>query len=516
MNAFKRQWFGKKLHQTHSERKLKVAKANFENSFSKIKKLSEKTSKEWKFDTDKHLMNVNAYAKKNNESIEGAEARLQQQSPLGSEVLNSCRSELFIHAMALNEAILEKGASQFQKRWENLGQLIDGRLETKETAPEHQQLWSLLFLFFPVVSTSLSSVENQFKLMQKVGGFGLSMIDEAGQAVNYHVVGLLQRSRQTIFVGDPIQLEPVVTMQPSIDLAIAADFLPISKKDTASQWGDDYMVSASSAQSLGDNAGQYMAKIGERKVGIPLLVHRRCLEPMFSIANKIAYDNRMVLASQLFKWKAIQSGWINVSEQASEINKQGYANQKEASAALDVIQHLVEKQPEMVAGGVYIITPFSNMRTVLKNEWKKRAKSSGNHYWMKTAFGESKQCEELSVFAEDNIGTVHTFQGKEASTVIICTAASKVRNKSGGITWVNGKPNLLNVAVTRAKHHLFVIGDSKDWSTEVLSSELQSGSMLCYDSIDDFKEKKAVKYNEYEFKDSKENLVKSDVEFDFG
>ncbi|MBB1387292.1 hypothetical protein H5119_17435 [Pseudoalteromonas sp. SG45-5] len=516
LDSFKKQWFGKKLHQDHSERKFKTAKSDFENAFAKIKKLADRSSKEWVFDHDRHLIGTKAYSKRSDEPFEEAEKRLQQQSPLGSEELNRCRSELFIYAMALNEAILEQGASQFKKHWGNLGQLIDGRLETKEAIPEHQQLWSLLFLFFPVISTSLSSVENQFKLMQKTGGFGLSMIDEAGQAVNYHVAGLLQRSRQTIFVGDPIQLEPVVTMPPSIDLAIAADFLPISKKDTARQWGDDYMVSASSAQSLGDNAGQYIAKIGERKVGIPLLVHRRCNEPMFSVANKIAYDNRMVLASQPFKWKAIQSGWINVSEKPDEINKQGYANQKEAKVALDVIQFLVEEQPEMVAGGVYIITPFSNMSAVLKKEWKSRSNESGNHSWMQEALGESKQEQSLATFSEDNIGTVHTFQGKEASTVIICTAASKVRNKAGGITWVNGKPNLLNVAVTRAKHHLFVIGDINDWSTDTLSSELQQGGMNCYDSFDHFTEKESVLYGDYEENRVMTKQASTEVEFNFG
>lgn len=348
--------------------------------------------------------------------------------------------------------------------------------------------------------------------MQKTGGFGLSMIDESGQAVNYHVVGLLQRSKQTIFVGDPIQLEPVVTIQPSIDLAIASDFLPISTQDGSRRWGDDYMVSASSAQSLGDNAGQFSAKIGSRKVGIPLLVHRRCNEPMFSVSNKIAYDKRMVQASIPYKWNAIQSGWINVTELPSEVKKQGYANQKEVTVAFDLIKFLVEEQPNMVAGGVYIITPFSKMRTELKTQWTSKAKSTLNHEWMKEAFGKDKVESDLSEFAENNIGTVHTFQGKEASTVIMCTAASKVRNKEGGITWVNSKPNLLNVAVTRAKHHLFVIGNIEDWSSGVLSSELQHSGMACYKSIECFKLQKSFLINEIT---KNEKVLNDELEFVF-
>lgn len=514
--AFKKQWFGKKLYEGHLRNKLLVAENAFDAAYGRIQQLKNGYCKEWQLDTNEHLIGENSYLQRDDESSEEAEKRLQLSSPLGSFELNRSRSELFIKALALNEAMLENAASQFSKLWEPLEQLIDGYLQTHEGTPEHQQLWSLLFLFFPVVSTSLSSVENQFKLMQQPGGFGLVMIDEAGQAVNYHVTGLLQRSRQAIFVGDPIQLEPVVTMPHSIDLAIAEDFIPISKKDGEHRWGDSYLVSRSSAQSIADNAGRYMAKIGDRKVGIPLLVHRRCTEPMFSVANKIAYGDRMVLATRPFDWPALQSGWIHVSEHLNDVKVSGYANSTEANVALELIKYLVEEQEKMVDGGVYIITPFSVMRRELKKLWTEKAKSPNNHQWMLRAFGSDKNGKDVKQFAEDNIGTVHTFQGKEASTVIVCTSASKVRNKTGGITWVNSKPNLLNVAVTRAKHHLFVIGNKDDWSTGTLSSELQWGGMLCYDGLEQFKRQQAIPFNEHFFENKKPSPAGVKVTFDFG
>jgi len=516
LGAFKKQWFGKKLYEEHLSKKLFAAENAFNTAYVSIQQLQNGPGKEWQLDPSEHLIGENSYLQHDDESSEDAEKRLQLSSPLGSFALNRSRSELFIKALALNEAILENAASQFSKLWEPLEQLIDGHLQTQEGIPEHQQLWSLLFLFFPVVSTSLSSVENQFKLMQQPGGFGLAMIDEAGQAVNYHVTGLLQRSRQAIFVGDPIQLEPVVTMPPSIDLAIAEDFIPISKKDGEHRWGDAYLVSRSSAQSIADNAGRYMAKIGDRKVGIPLLVHRRCTEPMFSVANRIAYNDRMVLATPPFDWSAIQSGWIHVSEQPNDVKVSGYANSTEANVALELVKYLVEEQEKMVAGGVYIITPFSVMRRELKKLWTDKAKSPLNHQWMLRAFGCDKEVKDVKQFAEDNIGTVHTFQGKEASTVIVCTSASKVRKKTGGITWVNSKPNLLNVAVTRAKHHLFIIGNQDDWSTGTLSSELQWGGMRCYDGLEQFKCHQAIPLHDHLFENKKPNPAGVKVTFDFG
>src|SRR5205085_660531 len=94
-------------------------------------------------------------------------------------------------------------------------------------------------------------------------------------------------------VGDPAQVEPVVSLPDKLVQAVCL------------QTGvdpDQYAAPVASAQTLADAASPYGSEfpnpVGSRTVGVPLLVHRRCSEPMFGVANAIAYAGLMVSAKQ--------------------------------------------------------------------------------------------------------------------------------------------------------------------------------------------------------------------------
>lgn len=75
---------------------------------------------------------------------------------------------------------------------------------------------------------------------------------------------------------------------------------------------------------------------------------------------------------------------------------------------------------------------------------------------------ENKELVQDWLTDENNphIGTVHTFQGREANEVIFLLGCDEDSKKSAN--WV--KKNIINVAVSRARYRLYVIGDIKVWN----------------------------------------------------
>jgi len=216
----------------------------------------------------------------------------------------------------------------------------------------------------------------------------------------------------------------------------------------------DWFAPDASVKTLADRAGAYRAQFkttdGLRDVGLPLLVHRRCESPMFEISNHMAYDGVMVSrvpASDggLVRAALGPSKWFDVQSPAQT----KYAPM-EGDALVTILHTLAGSG--VTADKIFIITPFRIVALELRRRLSR----------------EQGLLSTLRITAKafrQQIGTVHTFQGKEADTVFFVLGAP-VTTQAGARRWAGSQPNIVNVAVSRAKRNFYVIGSHTAWARE--------------------------------------------------
>ncbi|HZH75020.1 MAG TPA: AAA domain-containing protein, partial [Archangium sp.] len=349
------------------------------------------------------------------------------------------RDDVFVTAMALHKAFIDAAAKPLRH---NLGALMNGfsRSLARDERATLVDLWASFFLVVPLVSTTFASTERMLGALPPEA-LGWLFVDEAGQALPQAAVGALMRTRRAVVVGDPMQIEPVVVLPEVLTTTICRHF---------GVDPDRFNAPSASVQTLADAATPYVAefegKSGCRTVGVPLLVHRRCAEPMFGISNAIAYQRLMVNAKVRGPSRIREvlgpSAWLDVQGDVD-----GKWCPEEGALTVELLRRLARAG---VNPDLYIVTPFvmvaENLRRVVRESrvmegWTNRSP------WQWTT---------------ERIGTVHTVQGREAEAVVFVLGAPAL-DQEGARGWAGRRVNLLNVAVTRAKEQLYVIGNRSLW-----------------------------------------------------
>lgn len=373
------------------------------------------------------------------------------------------RDEVFAAAMALHKAFIDAAAVPLRH---NLAGLMREMWTGVPGADAGliRELWASLFLVVPLVSTTFASVEKMFGSLP-LSSLGWLLIDEAGQATPQSAVGAVMRANRTVVVGDPMQVEPVVLLPESLTAAICSRFgVDVTK----------FAAPSASVQTLADHVSPIVAtfdgRAGARTVGIPLLVHRRCAEPMFGISNGVAYERLMVNAKAPGE-SAIgavlgHSQWLHV-----EGSSASHWCAEEGTLMVELLRTLERRS---VSPDLYIVTPF---RAVAQEAGELIRRS-----------GVLRTVTDVERFIRERIGTIHKVQGREAEALIFVLGAPEPRQASAR-AWAGARPNLLNVAVTRAKERLYVIGNRKLWRTagyfRVLDERLPPGDSGLGDGVGD-------------------------------
>jgi hypothetical protein len=364
------------------------------------------------------------------EGWRGDRAARERQAPWTDTEWNEARTELFLAALSLHRAFLVHAAKPMRQTLDGAMDLLSGKAPADVSADAALAAWQALFLLVPVVSTTFASVGRLFGRFGSEA-LGWLAVDEAGQATPQSAVGALWRCRRAVIVGDPQQLEPITTIPFRVEQAIREHY----------GVEDEWLTGRTSVQGVADRLNRFGTTLpgAERPVwvGAPLTVHRRCDEPMFGLSNQIAYDGLMIEATDpalgrdfAARYPTLpQSKWIDVSSDAS----QGNWIPAEGEQVDRILAHLEKITFDFTQ--VMAIGPFRDV-----------ARQLGERRW---------------AHPELRAGTIHTAQGKEADVVILVLGSEPARE--GARAWAASKPNLLNVAVSRARRRLYVIGDRESW-----------------------------------------------------
>ena len=365
--------------------------------------------------------------------------------------LNECRERLLYDALQLQKAVVMSDA--FRKNMQLLSQYWGSLSDRKKLQKNFDidtifpALLNSLMIAVSVISSTFAAVERFLINCKSESSLGTIIIDEAGQASPHMLVGALFRAQKAIVVGDPKQIEPVQTVQ---DLFVEK----IGGKGLGK-----YRSKELSVQSLADAQNPFAGIIknfdgSESWVGCPLVIHRRCKDPMFTVANELSYGGFMInktMDSDDPIDPCKESCWItyDASDIESSTGKDRYIN-VQGQIAFELIQKLRARNVEFK--NIFIITPFTSVAYGFKKFMESLSDDIVN--WTKE--------DNKSGWLNDNIGTVHTFQGKEAKVVIYMLGCQSDGSANGAIKWVNA--NNVNVAFTRAKEYIYVIGDATKWA----------------------------------------------------
>ncbi|WP_129056979.1 MULTISPECIES: hypothetical protein [unclassified Chryseobacterium] len=169
-----------------------------------------------------------------------------------------------------------------------------------------------------------------------------------------------------------------------------------------------------SVQQLADRIslnGTYMPLANSDEqiwTGFPLRTHRRCDNPMFDIANKIAYDGQMVKDTKDDTDNDFigNSTWFHV-EDTTLVNKHTLKDEIELLKI-----KIQELRGEEYQDEIFIISPFALVASFCEWEFKNDPKVS--------------------------CGTIHRFQGKEADIVFLVLGSDP--KSLGARNWASQKP----------------------------------------------------------------------------
>lgn len=255
---------------------------------------------------------------------------------------------------------------------------------------------------FPVVATTNISAH---RLGEPKQYFDMVIMDEASQCNTAVALVPIIRGEQLLLVGDPQQLKPVILLDERNNLILKKRYNITDEYDYRNK---SVYQTFLSADAVSDE--------------VLLSYHYRCHPKIIGFNNKKYYNNKLNIRSSDNEKQPLE--FIECHSKDTTLKNTSESEARE-------IVHYVKTHPDKT---IAVITPFVNQRNEIQ--------------------------EELNQSGITNVdcGTVHAFQGDEKQEIIFSLALTdKTHEKT--YSWLKNNKELINVATSRAKERLVIIGD---------------------------------------------------------
>ena len=279
---------------------------------------------------------------------------------------------------------------------------------------------------------AVTSLSAKGKLPFDPGYFDLVVFDEASQCDIASALPLLYRAKAAVVIGDPKQLSHISTLKRGYDQQL------LDKYDLI----DEFPHWSYSNNSLFDLAS---GLVNGNDV-IHLLDHHRSHADIIEYSNKEFYEGRLRVATNYDRLKRRTSGdsgirWINVKGETKRPVTGGAINIAEVNAVCAEIEDLVLHKG--YEGTIGVVCPFRAQANAIRERI-----SLHDHLF---------KCLDK---AELLVDTAHRFQGDERDIIIFSPTISNGAQPAT-LSFLSNNKNLFNVAITRARAQLIVVGDQQ-------------------------------------------------------
>ena len=258
------------------------------------------------------------------------------------------------------------------------------------------------------------------------GLFDLVIVDEASQCSLAAVLPLAYRAKRLAVVGDPYQLNPIVSLSDGL------------LQEIATQTGfDNDDLRDRGIHHKGGSAYSAFEFVARPQTPVLLNEHYRCHPHIARWFNKTFYKGELTVLTDVSdvsqRDRAIY--WCDIDGAAVRPATGSWLNQAEAEETVKQLRGAIESGYKTVG----VVTPFTAQARLIDQR-------------AKTQFGQDF-LDDIDFVS----GTAHRLQGDERDAVILSSVLSPGMSKSSA-RWIEKERNLLNVAVSRARRALIVLG----------------------------------------------------------